>query len=305
MRNAAESANVVSIRPRVTLGGSTAAAACGIDPYRSRIALWAELTGRMERDESEAMKWGRLLQPVIMGELREQGYAVSACDPSEEWRDPARPWLVGHPDGYLWDDVTADGVLEVKTANAWAKWTDRVPIAYEAQVQIYLHLTGLDRGLVACLVGGQRLEVRDVERSDSAIGFMLALMDEFMGYVTRDEPPPPDASESSRDALLAMYPEHAADRAVRLTREQMATVAELRSRRAQLAAIKEQTDGLENQLRAWMGDAELAISPHDEQVATWRTYTERRMDAARLKRERPEVAAEFTEENRRRRFTLD
>ena len=158
--------------------------------------------------------------------------------------------------------------------------------------------------MLAVLIGGQRLEVREVERSDVAIEMMLGLMDEFMGYVQRDEPPPPDASDSARDALLALYPEHAPEKAVRFTREQMVTVAALRERREQLAAIKTQTDALENQVRAWMGDAEVAVDSHDRQVATWRSYTERRIDGTRLKQEQPVTAERFTNETRRRRFTL-
>jgi len=287
----------------VTIGGSTAAAACGVDPHLSRVMLWAELTGRVKRDESEAMTWGKLLQPVIIAELQARDYSVVASD-DPVLVDPERPWLIGHPDGYEWDGERRTGILEVKTTSAWARWTERIPLTYEAQIQTYLHLSGLDHGLLACLIGGQRLAVREVERSQYAIDAMLELMDEFVGYVQRDEPPPPDASGSSREALLALYPEHAEGRMVRLTREQMVVVRNLRERREQLRMVKWQADGLENELRAWMGDAELAVDPDGEQVAAWRAYDEHRVDTARLKSERPEVAAEYTNVTRRRRFTL-
>lgn len=292
--------NVVPLR-RVTIGGSTAAAACGVDPYRSRIALWLELTGRVERQESEPMRWGTLLQPVIMGELRERGLDVLACD--QTFHDPDRPWLVGHPDGWAMEDGDA-AVLEVKTTSAYARWDEHIPLTYEAQVQTYLHLTGATDGILACLLGGQRLEIRRVERSDAAIEMMLAMMAEFVGYVERDEPPPPDASKSSRDALTTLYPEHAPDVLRRLTKDEYALVGELRALRAQSDVIGVQVAEKENTLRSWMGDAERCIGPHDEPVATWRSFTERRIDSTRLKTERPDVAAAFTNETRRRRFTL-
>lgn len=295
-------ADVLPFRPRQTLGGSTAAAAAGVDPYCSRVRLWLEMTGRVTRDESEPMRWGTLLQPVIMGELAERGYIVEAC--ADEYRDDSRPWLVGHPDGFVATDRAASGVLEIKTANAWAKWTERVPLAYEAQVQIYLHLTGIQHGVLACLVGGQRLEIRDVERSDRAIELLLALMDEFMEYVRSDTPPPPDGSQDARAALGVLYPEHVPEKVVRFTREQMALVHELRARREQLAAVKVQADDLENHVRAVIGDAEVAIGPHDEAVATWRAYDERRLDGTRLKKDLPDLAERYTNVTRRRRFTL-
>lgn len=293
---------VIDLRQRVTIGGSSAAAACGIDPHRSRIMLWAELTGKIRLPETEAMRWGTILQPVIVHELNQRGYPVRGS--TMEVTDEERPWLVGHPDAYLIDDEWEAGVVEVKTASAWAKWTDGVPLAYEAQVQTYLHLTGLEHGLLACLVGGQRLEVREVERSQAVIEMMLALMDEFVGYVERDEPPPPDGSSSARDALAQLYPEHAPEKVVRLNRTQLEVVAMLQQRRSQLAVVKEQADALENQVRGWMGDAETAIDLHDEPVAHWRSYTEHRIDSARLKADEPELAARYMNANRRRRFTL-
>ena len=62
---------------RATIGGSTAAAACGIDPHHSRVALWLEMTGRVTTLESEPMKWGKLLEPVIFDELTTRGSRLS------------------------------------------------------------------------------------------------------------------------------------------------------------------------------------------------------------------------------------
>lgn len=47
---------VVQLPTRFTIGGSEAAAAAGIDPHRSRVGLWLEKTGRVEREETEAMR---------------------------------------------------------------------------------------------------------------------------------------------------------------------------------------------------------------------------------------------------------
>ena len=212
--------------------------------------------------------------------------------------------MVGHPDGFTYQDATTVGVAEIKTANAWAHRSDRTPLVYEAQVQTYLHLSGLDNGLLACLVGGQRLEVRAVERSDAAIEMMLELMAEFMGYVESDEPPPPDASKSARDALFTLYPEHTPEKVRRLTRAEYELVRELRELRGQRDVIEVQVAERENLLRAWMGDAEKCIGPNDEDVATWRSYTERRIDGTRLRVDLPETATRYTNETQRRRFTL-
>ena len=67
-------AAVVSLPRSFTLGGSVAASAAGIDPFRSRVMAWAELTGRVSREESEAVEWGNRLEPVIDDAMTERGY---------------------------------------------------------------------------------------------------------------------------------------------------------------------------------------------------------------------------------------
>ena len=135
-----------------------------------------------------------------------RGYLMPA--PADGFRDSERPWMTGHPDGFCDLDGSL-GVLEVKTAGEWqrSKWGEAIPLQYVAQTQHYLHLTGCDVALVAVLIGGQRFEVKTVRRDERAIGFMLDLEQTFWGYVERDQPPPPDGSDSAREALLALYPQ--------------------------------------------------------------------------------------------------
>jgi predicted phage-related endonuclease len=298
-----------------TIGGSDAAAAAGIDPHKSRVMLWLEKKGRIGRPETEAMHWGKLLEPVIFEELRERGYAVTAARdlaamPNRMFHDgrvqhPDVPWLVGHPVG-LYEVEDGLGVLDAKTVGQWAKreWNGEPPLAYVAQVQHYLHLTGLDRGLLAVLVGGQRLETYEIRRNQSAIDKLLALEEEFYGFLVRDEPPPPDSSESAREAVAAMFPEHVPGRVMRLDKRLMRRHFELRARREQRDTIDRIIRGHENELKAAMGDAETAISPHDEPVIHWRTSATTRLDVQRLKTEMPDVYERYVNRGQTRRFVL-
>lgn len=298
---------VTPIRPPVTLGGSDAAAACGIDPFRSRRMLWAEKMGWVERPESEAMTWGKRLEALVIAALPDYGYHVIGKGQTE-FHDKAAPWRVGHLDGWVVDPASGDAlVLEVKTAGQWTgtAWNgDGVPIHYQAQVQHYLYLTECERAVVACLVAGQRLEVREVERNDTAIETLLALEDEFMGYVTRAEPPPPDGSQSAHEAIRAMYPSATAGKVARLTGETWDALRELRAREEQLSVIERQRDELKQLVQDAMGDAELAISPHDNEVARWSNVTSTRLDTARIRKERPDLYDTYGVTSDARRFTL-
>jgi putative phage-type endonuclease len=294
---------VVPFKRTFTLGGSDAASAAGIDPYRSRVMLWAEKTGRVERTETEAMRWGIALEPVIVEALDAQGFVTDYPYPFADARDGERPWLVGHPDGGVLLD-NARALLEVKTAGQWAYKGDEPPVAYVAQCQVYMHLTGLDRALLATLVGGQKLHTAIVERNDAAIGQLLDLMEELHGFLERDEPPAPAGDESSRAALLALYPAAQEGSRVRLSHREMGLYRQLRARREQEAAVKAQRVELENLLKARMGDAETAISPSDDVLVHWTNTSRSALDTARLKAERPDVYAEFLTTSATRRFTV-
>ena len=300
---------VIALPTRFTIGGSDAAAA-GIDPHKSRVMLWLEKTGRYTRPETEAMRWGTLLQPVIFEELRERGFDPRPW-PDVGLLDPQRPWLSGHPDGAIAPESGhgMGDLLEVKTVNQWAKreWNGEPPLAYVAQVQHYLHLTGLDRGLLAVLVGGQRLETYEIERHQHAIDRLLEREEEFYGSLVRDEPPPPDSSESAREAVAAMFPAHAPGRAMRLDGTQMRRLRELRARREQRDTIDAQVCGLENELKVAMGDAEMALSPRDDPVLRWKTVETTRLAKGsidRLRKEWPQVYAQLATTTTTRKFEV-
>lgn len=298
--------SVTALHP-FTIGGSEAAAACGVDPFLSPVMLWAYKTGRAERPETEAMHFGKLLERLVWGELEERGYDLLPA-PAEGFADDERKWLIGHPDGFV-----PDGVLEIKTANQWAHragWNGDVPVQYQAQAQVYMHLTKRERTTLACLVGGSRLEVRTIERDEDAIGLLLAGMERFHRHLRRDKMPAADGSDSARAALLLLYPEGGfgpgarGTKVVRLDREGWQDDRELRARKEQRDVIDRQIQELENRYKARIGDAELAISPHDTDAARWSNVQARRLDQTRLKAERPEIAEEFTTVTTTRRFTL-
>ena len=290
----------------LTLGGSVAAAAAGIDPYRSRVMAWAELTGRASREPSEAMEWGTRLEPVIDAAMTERGYELLPA-PAEGLTDPERPWLVGHPDGF----ACLDGcrvVYERKTMGQWAYRANgsgaAVPLPYQAQAQVYMHLTGLDRTLFATLVGGQRLDVGIVERNNGAILGLLGRMADFREHLRRDKPPAPDGSDSARAAVIALFPDAEESKLYRLTKAEWRDVVSLRELREGRDVYDTQIQEVENRLKLAMGDAETAISPHDTDALHWRNTRSTRLDVKALRAAHPDLADEFSTSTTTRRFTL-
>lgn len=285
---------VVPLDPRrQKLGGSTIGAAAGVDPYCSPIRLWLEMTGRVERAESEAMYLGRLLEPAVFLALQERDY------PAERWTGPAltsksTPWLEGHPDG------TCEGaIVEVKCAG---HAVDALRPAHEAQVQTYMWLTDTDEALVAYL-GGLRLDVFHVSRDEWTMEILRRLGKDFMRHVYADTQPPVTGHPDDRHSLLEAHPE-AHPEPIRETRE-------VRDARRELAALlyaekerKKRIEHLRSIITAHMGEADTLLNRDGDTVATWRNVTSHRLDSTALKAAAPEVWQEFATETTTRRFVL-
>ena len=291
---------------REKIGGSEAASACGVDPWRSRIMLWAEKTGRIERPATEAMMWGSILEPVVFKFLEATDWDVFPA-PAVEWMHAENSWMTGHVDGFV-ELGGLRGVLEIKTANAFAShdWSSDsgAPLPYLVQVHHYMALTGLDVALLACLVGGQRLELRTVYRDEAVIESMMEREQELLRYIRTDTPPPPDGSASAKDAIRALHPA-ANGKTMRLSRKGWENVLALRERKEQLEIVKRQAAELQQALELEMGDAEKAVSPFDTPAARWPTVQSTRLDSKALKAARPDVHSEFAVATSTRRFTLE
>lgn len=154
------------------------------------------------------------------------------------------------------------GVLEIKTASAYARdeWADgEPPLHYQIQVQHQFAVTGYSWGSIAVLFGGQEFAWLDVERDDAFIEALIAKEREFWDRVERRDPPPPDASESCRELLRALYPREVAGKTIALPveavewdRQRLDAIDRLR----EAAAAKTEA---ENNLIAALGDAETGL----------------------------------------------
>jgi predicted phage-related endonuclease len=275
---------VAALHP-YTIGGSTIAAAAGIDPYLSPTALFLRMTGAIPEPESNGhMRIGKALEPVIVSLLEDDG--AIALYPVPAKPDPARPWLVGHPDAL---DVqhAAHSVIECKATGGWAlrSWDgDTPPVTWQAQVQTYMHLTGTN--------------------NDRAIGMLLERAERFYGMLCRGEIPELDGSKSTRDALHERFAEATPGRKVRASRAVRDVVEEMRQLRASLDAHERQYEERRRMVEATMGDAEVLLDHADNVLAKWTPTTSRRLDTKRLKAELPAIHEEYAVPTTSRRFTL-
>lgn len=196
------------------IGGSDAAAAVGLSPYKSPLELWMEKTGRDAalpkpdpKDTTHPTYWGTFLEPIVAAAYTQQtGNMVRKVN--AVLQHPQFPFMLANLDREVVGTPLVQ-VLECKTAGEFGVklWQDGVPEYVQLQVQHQLAVTGKLAADVAVLICGQRLEVHHIKRDDDLISRLITLEARFWQYVTSDTPPPADGSESADRALRVLYPE--------------------------------------------------------------------------------------------------
>ncbi|MDD2046210.1 YqaJ viral recombinase family protein [Pseudomonas putida] len=198
------------------IGSSDAAAAVGLNPYKSQLELWLEKTGRDAalpkadpQDEESPMYWGNILEPIVAWHYSKRTKnKVRRINAVLQHPDPELSWMLANIDREV---IGADDVqiLECKTAgiNGARLWKEGVPEYVQLQVMHQLAVTGKRAADVAVLLGGQSLEVHRIERDEQMIARLIELERKFWSYVETDTPPPADGSASAEAALRCLYPE--------------------------------------------------------------------------------------------------
>ena len=288
------------------IGSSDAAAAVGLNPYKSPLQLWLEKTGRDvqvagtdPRDdpqhESSPLYWGILLEPIVAAHYtRRTGHRVRRIN--AVLQHPDIPWMLANIDREV---VCAPDVqlLECKTAGiqgSWL-WRDGVPEYIQLQVQHQLAVTGKQAADVAVLLGGQELQIHRIYRDEALIDHLISLERVFWGYVERDQPPPADGSDSADQALRILYPrDNGATLDLRGDLVMSAVFADLLAVRETLATQTVLEAQLKQSLQQRLGDATRAVFDGGE-ISWKRSKDSNRLDTARLERELPDTVKAYSQ----------
>jgi putative phage-type endonuclease len=285
---------------RTGIGGSDAAAAVGLNPYRSALELWLEKTGRdagLARpdplDTSEPVYWGTLLEPIVATAYTHQtGNRVRKVN--AVLQHPTRPFMLANLDREI-VGVPDVQILECKTAGEFGArlWRDGVPEYVQLQVQHQLAVTGRRAADVAVLLCGQQLAVHRIERDDELIARLIPLEAQFWHYVETDTPPPADGSESADRALRHLYPGQASA-TVDFTGDAhlSAVFSDLVSVRAEIETRSAVESELKQTIQQAMGDASRALFETGE-VSFKRSRDSDGVDLKRLLSEHPGLQQQY------------
>lgn len=275
---------------RTGLGSSDAAAACGVHPFTTPYQLYLEKIGAAPPFEgNEFTKWGEYLEPAVRQEYAEQtGRTVRL--PKTTFRHERYPFLLAHPDG-----VTDDRRLyEGKNTRSYEGWgpsgSDEYPDHHYLQVQHGMLVLGLEVADLCVLIAGSDWRWYEIPADRELWQMLIEEEAAFWGRVERRDPPP----LAGPDDVQLRYGRLQAGGTIEADDQALAAVDELRELRHQAKVTAEAIAETETWLKKYLGERE-ALVRNGKPIVTWSTVRGRtRLDETALRRDHPELAAQFT-----------
>lgn len=240
---------------RKTIGGSDAAAIVGLSRYSTPYTIFMDKTGRLpDKPDTEAMRLGRDLEDYVAKRWQEAtGKKVRRVQAM--LYNPLYPFAHADVDRMV---IGEDAGLECKTTSTLdVKQFNGVefPEKYYAQCVHYLAVTGVKRWYLAVLVFGRGFFEFTLERDQLEIDALMTAEAEFWTEnVAKDNPPPPDGSQATTDALQVIYAESQDEERDLFGRETM--LDEYMQLKRQKRAIEDRLGEIENSLKEDLQEAE-------------------------------------------------
>ena len=283
------------------IGSSDAAAAVGLNPYKSPLELWMEKTGRDgglpktdPNDETSPMYWGSLLESIVAAHYtKRSGHKVRRIN--AVLQHPREAWMLANLDREVIGAADVQ-ILECKTAgmNGARLWKEGVPEYIQLQVMHQLAVTGKQAADVAVLICGQELQVHRIARDEAMIARLVQLERQFWRYVELDQEPPADGSDSADVALRCLYPQDSGQTLdLSHESEMSAAFSDLLAIRQVLATNSLLEAQIKQRIQQRMGDATKAV--FDRGDVTWNCSKDGSgLDTASLLKDQPDLLQRYT-----------
>ena len=280
---------------RTGIGGSDASVIMGKNPYRSILQLWEEKTGKLPVTDNgnEYTYWGNMMEPIIRKEfMNRTGLKVRQKHAMIIHKD--YPYLFADVDGIATDERGEKCIFEAKTASQYKaeQWENGVPEEYVLQVQHYLEVCGMNKAYIAALIGGNRFVFHTIYRDDDLIKELISREKEFWEEcVLKEIEPVMDDSDATKDYLNEKYSDSIAD-TIQLQENMKSVLTEYQNIDSKVKELEKQKTGLANQIKVAMGAHE--TGEVDGTVVSWKKISRESLDSRRLRKEQPEVFAEYS-----------
>ena len=290
---------------RTGIGGSDAGAIMGVSPYKGAFTVWADKQGKLPPlEDNEAMRQGRDLEDYVARRFAE----ASGLRVRHEYsmlRSVEHPCMLADIDRRI---IGERAGLECKTSRdiTMARYRNGdYPMEYYCQCLHYLAVTGWDCWYLAVLVYGTDLLIYKICRDEvlDDIEALIKAEEAFWdSHVVLDQPPAPDALDSTAAALGSVYP-YEDGTTVCADKDADQALTELAALKAQRRSLDRQITERENQIKAAMGEAEVLAGTSVS--ATWRSSERTTISKTKLLKAYPNINMDaITDRNIQRRFAI-
>lgn len=279
------------------IGGSDVGAICGINKWKSPIAVYLDKIGAMpnqEKDEvaTERMYFGNVLEEVVAREFSlRTGKKVRRRNIM--FQHPEHPFMLANIDREV---VGERAILECKTASEYVKdeWEgDKIPESYILQVQHYLAVIGYDKAYIACLIGGNKFVWKEIKRNQEIIDYIISIEKDFWeNHVLAKNPPMVDGSDDSKNVLSLLYPMAQENTLITLNNETDILIAQRNKLIDNIKDLELQQAEIENKIKAKLGEVEKGKTSTWE--VKWSNRHKTSIDSKKLKADMPELFERYS-----------
>lgn len=284
------------------IGGSDAGAICGLNPYSSPMNVYQDKTTDHISDmDNEAMRQGRDLEEYVARRFTE-ATGLKVRRSNKMYRSIEHPFMLADVDRLI---VGEDAGLECKTASPYNdnKWKDgQIPPHYLIQCLHYMAVTGKREWYIAVVILGSDFKYQKITWNEEVIEKLIAVEEAFWNqHVVSRKIPAPDGSDACEEALAQYF--HTARKKSSIPL--IGFDEKLEKREELLNAMKlleQEQKQIEQEIKCYMQDHELAFN--DKYRVSWANVDTARLDAKRIREERPEIYQDFSKITTSRRFTI-
>jgi putative phage-type endonuclease len=276
-------------RRRAFLGASDIAGILSLSPWASPWSVWADKVGiSPPKEATDIMNYGKFMEPAI-ARWFEHETGLTVIHEQALAQHPTDPLAGATLDGIVVNQPELTkfvGLLEMKTADPFAKPWEKVPDHYACQAQWQMYVTGLDIVWFAVLRGRQPLQIIEMERDQDDIDYLVERAHDFWTrYVVTYDPPPTDGHSATLEAIGNKWPESTPGMVVDLS-EHVDTIRRWQVAKKAIKAAEEAEEAAKAEILVAMGPAEEAVLG-DLPILSCRTQPKTKFDRKSFETDNP------------------
>jgi putative phage-type endonuclease len=279
------------------IGGSDIGAICGVSNFSSPRTIYMKKTGQMmpddenANDSQERMHFGHMLEPVVANEYSlRTGQDLITVNATLVHKD--YPWALANVDRLIIDDLGHPiGVLECKTTTEYlnSDWAEgELSLSYIYQVQWYLWVTGLQKGAIACLVGGNKFYFYEIFLDMDLINNVLLPTAKHFWFNCVLALTEPEPVAQDNDLFNKMYKEVVKGSETNIEESTYDDLAKtIMDGKAKIKELEATVEAAQAMIKERLKDSEIGYTQN--YIIKWSPRSQRRVDPGILKANYPDV----------------